>query len=254
MTYRYIKAPPGFTLKPRAHRLTSLRLALSAVLLTGGVAAVTSVIYPLAYYQVTYAPQFEKTADPLPGTVLGQTVSTTPTESVAKPVTSPTIVPEMVNTSLDYTSANTWFTGTHLTPSPDVIVYSLSIPKLGIKDAVVRNDHSDLKQSLIHYPGTAMVGDLGNAVIFGHSVLPQFFNPKNYLTIFSTLHTLHKGDEIVATEDGATYTYKITDMYSVSPDDLSPLAQTYNGRYLTLITCTPPGTYLKRLIIRAELL
>lgn len=254
MTYRYIKAPPGFTLRPRARGKTSLRLALSALLLTGGVAAVTSVVYPLAYYQVTYAPQFEKTASPASGNVLGQTTGTVATQPTPKPVTAPTIVPEMVNTSLDYTSANTWFTGTHLTPAHDVIVYSLSIPKLGIKDAVVRNDHSDLKQSLIHYPGTAMVGDLGNAVIFGHSVLPQFFNPKNYLTIFSTLHTLHKGDEIVATEDGATYTYKITDMYSVNPDDLSPLAQTYNGRYLTLITCTPPGTYLKRLIIRAELL
>jgi sortase A len=254
MTYRYIKAPPGFTLRARSREKTALRLFLSAIFLTGGVAAVTSVIYPLAYYQVTYAPQFEKTVAPIPGAILGQTSVSEETAPSPKPVTSPTVVPEMVNTSLDYTSANTWFTGTHLEPSHDVIVYALSIPKLGIKDAVVRNDHSDLKQSLIHYPGTAMVGDLGNAVIFGHSVLPQFFNPKNYLTIFSTLHTLHKGDEIIATEDGATYTYKITDMYSVSPDDLSPLAQTYNGRYLTLITCTPPGTYLKRLIVRAELL
>lgn len=54
--------------------------------------------------------------------------------------------------------------------------------------------------------------------------------------------------------DGATFTYKITEMYETAPDDLSPLAQTYNGRYLTLITCTPPGTYLRRLIIKASLI
>jgi sortase A len=99
-----------------------------------------------------------------------------------------------------------------------------------------------------------MPGNLGNAVIFGHSVLPQFFNPHNYLTIFSTLHTLRPGDTIDIEADGASYTYKITEMYEAMPDDLSPLAQTYNGRYLTLITCTPPGTYLRRLIIKASII
>jgi sortase A len=56
------------------------------------------------------------------------------------------------------------------------------------------------------------------------------------------------------TADGATFTYKISEMYETQPDDLSPLAQVYNGRYLTLITCTPPGTYLRRLIIKAYVL
>jgi sortase A len=133
-------------------------------------------------------------------------------------------------------------------------VYTLSIPKLGIDHAVVRSDHTDLKQSLIQYNGTALPGNLGNTVIFGHSVLPQFFNPQNYLTIFSTLHRLKVGDTMEIVADGATYTYKISEMYETSPDDLTPLAQVYNGRYLTLITCTPPGTYLRRLIIKAYIL
>jgi sortase A len=58
--------------------------------------------------------------------------------------------------------------------------------------------------------------------------------------------------EIMA--DGATYTYKITQMYEAMPDDLTPLAQSYDGRHLTLITCTPPGTYLRRLIIKADMI
>jgi sortase A len=99
-----------------------------------------------------------------------------------------------------------------------------------------------------------MPGDLGNTVIFGHSVLPQFFNPTNYVSIFSTLHTLERGDDLQIISDGVDYNYKITDMYEVMPDDLSPLAQTYDGHHLTIITCTPPGTYLRRLIIKAELI
>ncbi len=54
--------------------------------------------------------------------------------------------------------------------------------------------------------------------------------------------------------DGATYDYKISEMYETMPDDLSPLAQVYSGRTLTLITCTPPGTYLRRLVIKAYML
>ncbi|MEK9200615.1 MAG: sortase, partial [Patescibacteria group bacterium] len=168
---------------------------------------------------------------------------------------SPTFVDEVVNTSLDYTDASSWFAA----PSKQkeevaYSLYTLSIHKLGINNAVVRSDHTDLKKSLIQYSGTALPGNLGNAVIFGHSVLPQFFNPANYLTIFSTLHTLRPGDTIEISADGATFAYKISEIYETAPDDLSPLAQVYNGRYLTLITCTPPGTYLRRLIIKAYIL
>jgi len=42
-------------------------------------------------------------------------------------------------------------------------------------------------------------------------------------------------------------------MYEVAPTDLSVLEQHFDGRYLTLITCSPPGTYLRRLIIKARI-
>jgi sortase A len=132
-------------------------------------------------------------------------------------------------------------------------VYTLSIPNLGISQAIVKYGHTDLKKSLIQYPDTAMPGTLGNTVIFGHSVLPQFFSPTNYVSIFSTLHTLKNGDRVELVYDNTTYTYAIYDMYEVEPEELSPLAQTFDDRRLTIITCTPPGTYLRRLIIRASL-
>lgn len=247
MTYRYVKAPPGYTLEVPLSISHKIRYTFSLILVTLGIATFTTVAYPLVYYQLTFAPQFQKNSliSPL----------TQPSISQVKAAEGPTFVDEIVNTSLDYTDASTWFAGSSKPKETTTYaVYTLSIPKLGIDHAVVRSDHTDLKQSLIQYAGTALPGNLGNTVIFGHSVLPQFFNPKNYLTIFSTLHTLRPGDTMEITADGATYTYKISEMYEAAPDDLSPLAQVYNGRYLTLITCTPPGTYLRRLIIKAYVL
>ncbi len=248
MIYRYVKAPPGYTLKkPRSAR-DQLRLSLSLVFMVIGVAISTTVAYPLISYQLVYAPSLQRggLVSPLARPAISE---------VKASDTSPTFVSEVINTSLDYTDATSWFPTQQKSAYPkSSSVYTLSIDKLGIDRAVVRSDNTDLKESLIHYPGTAEPGDLGNPVIFGHSVLPQFFNPQNYHTIFSTLHTLTIGDTLEISAEGATYTYKIFDMYETDPDDLSPLAQTYSGRYITLITCTPPGTYLRRLIIKAQII
>lgn len=250
MSYTYIKAPPGHVLRRKSPIKDRLKLLLSSLLLTLGVAAFTTAFYPFITYQTVYAPKFAQSPS-----ILGieSAPSTLPPE-LSSSNTTPTIVPEVVNTALDYTNSATWFGAGKPNTSFDSVVYSLTIPRLGISNATVRNDHTDLKESLIHYPGTALPGDLGNAVIFGHSVLPQFFNPKNYLTIFSTLHTLDIGDVVTIQSGPATYSYQIRDMYVTTPDDLTPLAQAYGNRTLTLITCTPPGTYLKRLIIKATLL
>ena len=256
MTYRYIKAPPGYTLEKPMGFKHKIRYGLSLILITFGIATFTTVAYPLINYQLTFAPQFQKDSviSPLTRTAVATTdLVTSPVKKAEASDSSPTFVDEVVNTSLDYTDSSSWFGGNNVKSeeASDYAIYTLTIPKLGVDHAVVRSDHTDLKQSLIQYPGTALPGNLGNTVIFGHSVLPQFFNPQNYLTIFSTLHTLRPGDTMEIAADGATYTYKIAEMYEAMPNDLTPLAQAYNSRSLTLITCTPPGTYLRRLIIKA---
>jgi sortase A len=233
MIYRYVKAPPGYRLQAVSTLKKKLRYGLSVGCLTGGVAIFTTVIYPILSYQLTYAPSFQKNEILSP-------LTQSPIQQV-RADESPQFVQEIVNTALDYTNTTNWFGSNQQAgiTTRSGQISTLSIPKLDIDRAVVRNDHTDLKQSLIQYLGTAMPGDLGNTVIFGHSVLPQFFNPQNYLTIFSTLHRLTLGDTVEMEAEGAKYTYKIYEMYETTPGDLSPLAQTYNGRYLTLITCTP---------------
>lgn len=157
---------------------------------------------------------------------------------------------------IDYTKPSNWFpTAPKLPPQQSRIThYTISIPSLEISEAVVEIGGEDLGKSLIHYLGTAFPGQYGNVVIFGHSVLPQFFNPENYKTIFSTLPTLEEDDEILVDFDGISYRYQVTEMVEVEPEDVSVLEQRYDGEYLTLITCVPPGTYLRRLVARAKLI
>jgi sortase A len=113
---------------------------------------------------------------------------------------------------------------------------------------------SDLNTSLIHYGGTGLPGEYGNSVIFGHSTLPQFFNPKDYKAIFSTLPNINIGDDVIITFDTITYRYSIFDITVTMPNDLSPLEQKYDDSYITIVTCVPPGTYAKRLNVKARLI
>lgn len=139
---------------------------------------------------------------------------------------------------------------------PKVSYYTLSIPKLEIEKATTSIGGEDLSKSLIHYPGTALPGRVGNSVIFGHSVLPVFYDPKNYLSIFSKLPQLEKGNEIIIEFDGVTFTYLVEDLFEVKPQDIQILEQNSSSPYLTLVTCTPPGDPRKpkRLIVRAKII
>lgn len=246
--YSYIKAPPGYILKKPKSKRQHFRTFISLLLIGIGIASITTVVYPLVFYQLVVSPQFQRSTTLSPATQVQ-----IPVVSKAQ-AQEPVFIPEMINTTLDYTNIDTWFPQASVAAgSSSNSDYTFSVPKLGIENAIVKTGEDDLKKSLIHYPGTANPGELGNPVIFGHSVLPQFFNPKNYTSIFSTLHTLGKGDEFIINYDGVEYRYVIQDMYEVEPSNLTPLAQSFDNYHLTVITCTPPGTYLRRLVIKASL-
>lgn len=214
-----------------------LILRLSAVIAgISGVIILTGVILPIAVYERNAKERYPSLLSPIVergGKVLNYT------------------------SQLDYTKASNWFVGG--APKEEFAIsgvsfYTLSIPKLKIENATVSIGGEDLSKSLIQYPGTATPGKLGNTVVFGHSILPIFYNPKDYMAIFSTLPTLKVGDEIFVNYDGVFFKYKVVDMYEVSPTNLSVLSQDYNDSYLSLITCTPPGDPRKpkRLIVKAK--
>lgn len=162
------------------------------------------------------------------------------------------------SSEIDYTKASNWFLGGKSEKdfvATEVSYYTLSIKKLGIEDATVAVGGEDLSKSLVQYPGTALPGKKGNSVIFGHSILPIFYNPKDYIAIFSTLPTLKKGDEIDVDYDGVSYKYRVETLFEVLPTDLEVLEQDDTDSFLTLVTCVPPGDPRKpkRLIVRARI-
>lgn len=217
--------------KLRKWNIRNSRFTLPLLLIIIGVGVISYVIAPIAFFQLTNAAKLTNGG-----------------------VVSP--IPEILSTlTTDYTKASNWFpTATHNNPATPSLVssYWLSIPKLNIDSALVSTTNDDLFKNLVHYSGSSLPGEFGNAVIFGHSTLPQLFNPKNYKTIFSTLHTLKVGDELVIDVDGVTYKYSIFEIKVIDPQDISVLEQKYDNSYVTVITCTPPGTYWKRLVIRGK--
>ena len=157
----------------------------------------------------------------------------------------------------DFTQAHLWFPGKQSADqklASGVQQYFLTIPKLNITKAHVIVGGDDLTKSLIHYVPRSMPGEFGNVSIFGHSTLPQLYNEKDYKTIFTYLPSLQKGDLILIEMGDLEYEYEVYDMFVVNPDKVSVLDQQYDASYLTLVTCVPPGTFWKRLVIKARLL
>ncbi|MFA6080869.1 MAG: sortase [Patescibacteria group bacterium] len=160
------------------------------------------------------------------------------------------------NNLRDYTQASIWFPASpQLNQLSQLTVkeYTLSIPKLNIKKARVVVGGEDLTKSLVHYLPRSLPGEYGNVAIFGHSTLPQLYNPKDYKTIFTYLSSLEKGDKIFVNVGEFEYQYEVTTLFIVKPKDISVLEQKKDDSYLTLITCEPPGTWLERLVVTAKL-
>lgn len=201
-----------------------------AALISGisGLTILISSVWPIIEYQLTDARSYKTLLSPL-----------------------------AVEKKADFTKASNWFPEAENTkPLVDskVSFYTVSIPKLKIEKAIVSIGGEDLSKNLVQYPGTALPGKNGNAVIFGHSILPIFYNPKNYMAIFSTLPTLKEGDDIFVNYDGIDYKFEVEELFEIYPTDIQILEQNPSDSFLTLVTCTPPGDPRnpKRLIVRAR--
>lgn len=222
---------------------------VSAALFALGILTVGSVVWPITEYQIKW--YFEENS--LKPKIVSPLPETLPLKSIGAAVFSEQ-TKVLGTTNSDYSQASNWFVGARQSQAKAKITdYVLSIPRLKIEDAHVKIGGEELKKSLIQWGGSAVPGELGNTVIFGHSSLPQFFGSQNYLSIFAILPQLKISDEIFLNYDGITYRYKIIETKTVEPEDLSVLEQKYDNAYLTLITCVPPGTYWKRLAVRARL-
>lgn len=107
-----------------------------------------------------------------------------------------------------------------------------------------------LRFGVVHYPGTAFPHENGNMVITGHS---SYFawDPGRFKDVFALLHDVQLGDHIYVYHDQDRFEYEVYDTKIVLPTQVDVLTQEGDNR-LTLITCTPVGTNLKRLVVLAR--
>lgn len=148
------------------------------------------------------------------------------------------------------------------TPEPEETVlgetYILTIPSVGIETPIywdVDGTNPDnyfpvLEKGVAHYAGTPRPGQGGSSLIFGHS---SFFKdlPNNFDEIFLELHDVQIGDKIYVENKDNRYVYEIYGTKIIEPTDPEFLSQEGPDR-ITLLTCTPPGSIAKRLLVYAE--
>lgn len=135
----------------------------------------------------------------------------------------------------------------------DYSQFSLTIPKLNIEKATVEVDSNDLSKNLAHLPGSALPGEKGNIFISGHSAISPIFTLKKAL--FANLTDLKKGDQIIIEALGVRFKYEVSSLTVVDPNDLSVIKTPDNiGRYVSLMTCVPPGLNFKRLVVLGKMI
>ena len=129
-------------------------------------------------------------------------------------------------------------------PAPIVKIGEIRIPKIGLVHPIYEGvtltviDHGPG-----HWPGSAVPGQLGNAVFAGHRV--------THTHPFRNIDKLVPGDEIQFVMPDGTYTYRMTQQQIVTPNDTWIVNPTQTAT-LTLFACHPPGSATNRIVIRAD--
>lgn len=136
----------------------------------------------------------------------------------------------------------------------DIPSLNISVPVIWTQD--VKNFDNDLKNGVVHYPGTALPGQVGVSYISGHSSNYAWAGG-SYNKIFSTLGDLKQYDSFTITAYDTTgnkviFHYIVTASKTFAANDQSQF--TSQGKpQVALSTCWPVGTVSKRLVVFADL-
>lgn len=136
--------------------------------------------------------------------------------------------------------------------------FALVIPKIGVNSRIIPNVdpfNSEiylpaLSKGIAHATGTSLPSDGGNTVLFAHST-DNFYNIYKYNAAFYLLSKLNTDDKVFVVQDKKIYEYIVLSNSIVSAKDMSYMTQDKKNT-LTLITCWPAGTTLKRRVIVAK--
>jgi sortase A len=138
----------------------------------------------------------------------------------------------------------------------------LIVPKISVDVPIIWNADAASEDSLnaamdkgvawFNIQGaSAKPGEKGNFALSGHSS-NDWLDQGNYKFIFARLDQLNEGDTIYVNYNSTRYVYTVSKKQVVKPTDVSALAVGADKPRITLITCTPLGTALNRLLVFAD--
>ena len=130
----------------------------------------------------------------------------------------------------------------------DGIMGYLEIPVLNLELPIYHGtEESTLDRGIGHLLGSSLPvgGTATHCVLTGHSGLAG-------QKMFSDLNLLKAGDLFFLRVMGETLAYRVTDIYTVLPEDTGKLTIDAGRDLCTLVTCTPYGVNSHRLLLRGE--
>lgn len=150
---------------------------------------------------------------------------------------------------------------------PDVLVmdpvdtdFGIVIPKIAANAPIIPNVNPynsqvyqrQLTKGVAHAAGTPLPGKGGNTFLFAHSA-GNFYEANRYNAVFYLLSKLEPEDEIDIFYKGEKLAYTVTSTQIVDPESVEFLKPKSAGDTITLMTCWPAGTTLKRLIVKGKI-
>ena len=128
---------------------------------------------------------------------------------------------------------------------PEINLGAISIPKINMTQSLYQGiSLTTLDRGPGHWPGTAMPGQFGNAVIAGHRT--------SHAKPFRNLDQLVPGDQVIFDTADGHFVYEVTGTEIVTPDDLWIINQT-PGYTATLFACHPVGSTKERIVVHLQL-
>lgn len=141
--------------------------------------------------------------------------------------------------------------------APTVAKNTLVIPSLTVEAPILWNVPlndalNGLQRGVVHAQETVLPGNAGRTFVIGHSA-GYWWTRNPWTKVFALLEELEPGELIYLDYEGNRYVYRVTRSETVLPRDVQVLtAGPADRNELALMTCTPVGTTLRRLIVLAE--
>jgi len=131
-------------------------------------------------------------------------------------------------------------------PEPVVEIGTVEIPALGMRHRLFQGvTLHNIDRGPSHWTGSAMPGQMGNAVVAGHRATNS--QP------FRRIDALVPGDRVIFTVGAVRSTYRVVDHLVVKPAD-SWIADQTPAYTATLYACHPVGSVAERYVVRLEMI